>query len=105
MPVVVVVKNKSLPKHDVETRKFRVSVVLQCISSGSELVAIHDSARPLVTQADAARCFEDGLEVGAPARAMSHKPAKTLIHHLIFVGNLPFLCLFDGPGGSLWDLC
>ncbi len=27
------------------------------------LVAVHDSARPLVTAADARRCFQDGLTV------------------------------------------
>ena len=32
-----------------------------------QLVAIHDSARPLVTPADALKCFLDAWEVGWPA--------------------------------------
>ena len=37
--------------------------VAQEIDSGAELVAIHDSARPLVTAEDTMRCFQDALEV------------------------------------------
>ncbi len=36
----------------------------QEIDAGSGLVAIHDSARPLVTVTDTLQCLEDALEVG-----------------------------------------
>ncbi|BDA41408.1 2-C-methyl-D-erythritol 4-phosphate cytidylyltransferase [Coccomyxa sp. Obi] len=40
----------------------------------SVLVAIHDSARPLVTKADVRRCLRDGLEVGAAVLGVPVKP-------------------------------
>ena len=36
---------------------------VQAIRPGAELVAIHDSARPLVTADDTRRCCQDALEV------------------------------------------
>eukprot|EP00798_Chlamydomonas_sp_ICE-L_P031693 gene31694-6897_t len=47
---------------------------LQEISPTSELVAIHDSARPLTTPADAAKCFMDGWTVGAAVLGVPVKP-------------------------------
>ena len=37
--------------------------MLQAIRPGAELVAIHDSARPLVTAEDTRRCCQDALKV------------------------------------------
>ena len=37
---------------------------MQEIRAGAELVAIHDSARPLVTAEDTRRCCKDALQVG-----------------------------------------
>ena len=42
---------------------------IQEIDASAELVAIHDSARPLVTATDTLQCFEDALEVRACGRA------------------------------------
>jgi 2-C-methyl-D-erythritol 4-phosphate cytidylyltransferase len=36
---------------------------MQAISSSATLVAIHDSARPLVTAEDTSRCLLDALQV------------------------------------------
>ncbi len=36
------------------------------IQDGAALVAIHDSARPLVTAEDTRKCMQDALEVRAP---------------------------------------
>ena len=41
-----------------------VNKLMQASNPDSVLVAIHDSARPLVTKADVRRCLHDGLEVG-----------------------------------------
>jgi 2-C-methyl-D-erythritol 4-phosphate cytidylyltransferase len=38
------------------------------------VVAVHDSARPLVSAADAARCFADGWRVGAAVLGVAVKP-------------------------------
>ena len=37
---------------------------LRAIDPRAALIAIHDSARPLVTAQDAARCFRDAWKVG-----------------------------------------
>lgn len=47
---------------------------LQEISSTAELVAIHDSARPLVTVKDTAACFADAAAVGAAVLGVPVKP-------------------------------
>jgi len=39
-----------------------------------ELVAIHDSARPLITPKDALRCFQDGWQCGAAVLGVMVKP-------------------------------
>lgn len=44
------------------------------ISDSAALVAIHDSARPLVTAKDAERCMADGFEVGAAVLGVAVKP-------------------------------
>lgn len=46
----------------------------QQIDAAAELVAIHDSARPLVTAQDALQCFADALEVGAAVLGVPVKP-------------------------------
>lgn len=38
---------------------------LQEVRAGAQLVAVHDSARPLVTAADASKCMADGYNIGA----------------------------------------
>lgn len=47
---------------------------LQEIAPTSELVAIHDSARPCITAADTRRCFLDGMTVGAAVLGVPVKP-------------------------------
>ncbi|KAL4444326.1 hypothetical protein ABPG75_012063 [Micractinium tetrahymenae] len=46
----------------------------QEIDAAAELVAVHDSARPLVTAADALQCFQDAWEVGAAVLGVPVKP-------------------------------
>ena len=46
----------------------------QEVSSNAELVAIHDSARPLVQPKDALACFEDAWKVGAAVLGVPVKP-------------------------------
>ncbi|KAL4441538.1 hypothetical protein ABPG77_002042 [Micractinium sp. CCAP 211/92] len=46
----------------------------QEIDGAAQLVAIHDSARPLVTAADALQCFHDAWEVGAAVLGVPVKP-------------------------------
>lgn len=47
---------------------------LQQVSEGAELVAVHDSARPLITASDALACFVDGARVGAAVLGVPVKP-------------------------------
>lgn len=47
---------------------------LQQVRSGAVLVAVHDSARPLVTAADCSRCMLDGYAVGAAVLGVQVKP-------------------------------
>lgn len=47
---------------------------LQLVSQGAELVAIHDSARPLIRAMDALACFEDAKKVGAAVLGVPVKP-------------------------------
>ena len=44
---------------------------LQQIRPEADLVAVHDSARPLITPADAAKCFADAASVGAAVLGVS----------------------------------
>ncbi len=44
------------------------------IRADAALVAIHDSARPLVTAEQAAACFADGLACGASVLGVPVKP-------------------------------
>lgn len=46
----------------------------QQISPDAKLVAIHDSARPLITPEDALKCFEDAWTVGAAVLGVPVKP-------------------------------
>lgn len=47
---------------------------LQQVRPEAQIVAVHDSARPMVTAADAARCMQDGLVVGAAVLGVPVKP-------------------------------
>jgi molybdopterin-guanine dinucleotide biosynthesis protein A len=47
---------------------------LQEVAAGAQLVAVHDSARPLVTPADASKCLEDAWAVGAAVLGVPVKP-------------------------------
>jgi 2-C-methyl-D-erythritol 4-phosphate cytidylyltransferase len=47
---------------------------LQAVRPEAAVVAVHDSARPLVTPADAARCMADGFTVGAAVLGVPVKP-------------------------------
>lgn len=47
---------------------------LQQVDFGAAIVAVHDSARPLVTVEDAAKCMADGLAVGAAVLGVQVKP-------------------------------
>lgn len=44
------------------------------VSQAAEIVAVHDSARPLVYPSDAARCMRDGAAVGAAVLGVPVKP-------------------------------
>jgi 2-C-methyl-D-erythritol 4-phosphate cytidylyltransferase len=47
---------------------------LQQISADAAIVAVHDSARPLITPADASQCMLDGFVVGAAVLGVPVKP-------------------------------
>jgi 2-C-methyl-D-erythritol 4-phosphate cytidylyltransferase len=47
---------------------------LQEISKSAALVAVHDSARPLITAKDATACFVDAMRVGAAVLGVPVKP-------------------------------
>jgi 2-C-methyl-D-erythritol 4-phosphate cytidylyltransferase len=47
---------------------------LQAVRPGAALVAVHDSARPLVTAGEAAACFADAMAVGAAVLGVPVKP-------------------------------
>jgi len=47
---------------------------LQQISNDVDVVAVHDSARPMITATDAARCMLDGFTVGAAVLGVPVKP-------------------------------
>lgn len=47
---------------------------LQEVRPGAALVAVHDSARPLVVAADVVRCIEDAAAVGAAVLGVQVKP-------------------------------
>ncbi len=50
----------------------------QAIRPAAELVAIHDSARPLVEEADVRRCLLDALEVRAAHRRAADQGAASV---------------------------
>ncbi len=47
---------------------------LQQVSDSAAVVAVHDSARPMVTAGDARKCMLDGLTVGAAVLGVQVKP-------------------------------
>jgi 2-C-methyl-D-erythritol 4-phosphate cytidylyltransferase len=55
-------------------RQDSVSNGLAEVSDSAQIVAVHDSARPLVSPADSARCMRDGVAVGAAVLAVPVKP-------------------------------
>jgi 2-C-methyl-D-erythritol 4-phosphate cytidylyltransferase len=55
-------------------RQDSVSNGLAEVRPKAAVVAVHDSARPLVTAADAARCMADGMSVGAAVLGVPVKP-------------------------------
>lgn len=70
-----------LPKHVVfkwalpgAERQDSVFNGLQEINANSKLVAVHDSARPMITAADSLKCFLDASEVGAAVLGVQVKP-------------------------------
>ncbi|GBF90305.1 hypothetical protein Rsub_02411 [Raphidocelis subcapitata] len=55
-------------------RQDSVANGLAGVREGAAIVAVHDSARPLVAPADAARCMRDGAAVGAAVLGVPVKP-------------------------------
>lgn len=55
-------------------RQDSVKSGFEAIRSDAELVAIHDSARPLVTAEDSARCMAEAMLVGAAVLGVAVKP-------------------------------
>lgn len=55
-------------------RQDSVKSGFEAIRSTAALVAIHDSARPLVTTEDSARCMREAAEVGAAVLGVAVKP-------------------------------
>jgi 2-C-methyl-D-erythritol 4-phosphate cytidylyltransferase len=55
-------------------RQDSVANGLAAVSPAAALVAVHDSARPLVYPSDAARCMRDGAAVGAAVLGVPVKP-------------------------------
>ncbi|DBB14010.1 TPA: hypothetical protein ACH3X3_000977 [Trebouxia sp. C0006] len=76
---------------------------LQAIRSEAALVAIHDSARPLIDPTDAANCMADAQQVGAAVLGVPVKPTikevnsdgmvvKTLIRANLWEVQTPQVC-------------
>ncbi|XP_071729795.1 2-C-methyl-D-erythritol 4-phosphate cytidylyltransferase, chloroplastic-like [Rutidosis leptorrhynchoides] len=70
---------------------------LQTIDSKSELVCIHDSARPLVTSNDVEKVLKDGLRVGASVLGV---PAKATIKE----GNSESFVVKTLDRKTLWEM-
>nr|WNX96123.1 4-diphosphocytidyl-2-C-methyl-D-erythritol synthase [Ayapana triplinervis] len=70
---------------------------LQAIDFTSELVCIHDSARPLVTSSDVAKVLNDGLRVGASVLGV---PAKATIKE----GNSESFVVKTLDRKTLWEM-
>nr|XP_043607369.1 2-C-methyl-D-erythritol 4-phosphate cytidylyltransferase, chloroplastic [Erigeron canadensis] len=70
---------------------------LQTIDRNSELVCIHDSARPLVTSSDVEKVLNDGLRVGA---AVLGVPAKATIKE----GNSESFVVKTLDRKTLWEM-
>lgn len=61
----------------------------QEIDAKASLVAVHDSARPLVTPADIAKCLDDAYQVGAAVLAVQVKPTiKEVDQNLMVIKTL-----------------
>jgi 2-C-methyl-D-erythritol 4-phosphate cytidylyltransferase len=66
------------------------------VSGGAAIVAVHDSARPLVSPADAARCMRDGAAVGAAVLGVPVKPTiKEVDKNLNVVKTLARAALWE----------
>ncbi|KAJ0750843.1 putative 2-C-methyl-D-erythritol 4-phosphate cytidylyltransferase [Helianthus annuus] len=70
---------------------------LQTIDRTSELVCIHDSARPLVTSSDVEKVLNDGLRVGASVLGV---PAKATIKE----GNSESFVVKTLDRKTLWEM-
>ncbi|KAF5813551.1 putative 2-C-methyl-D-erythritol 4-phosphate cytidylyltransferase [Helianthus annuus] len=70
---------------------------LQTIDPTSELVCIHDSARPLVTSSDVEKVLNDGLRVGASVLGV---PAKATIKE----GNSESFVVKTLDRKTLWEM-
>nr|ABB88837.2 4-diphosphocytidyl-2-C-methyl-D-erythritol synthase [Stevia rebaudiana] len=70
---------------------------LQSIDLASELVCIHDSARPLVTSGDVLKVLNDGLRVGASVLGV---PAKATIKE----GNSESFVVKTLDRKTLWEM-
>ncbi|MEW5301315.1 MAG: hypothetical protein WDW38_009520 [Sanguina aurantia] len=53
---------------------------LQAARPDASIVAVHDSARPLITAADAERCFADGYGIGAAVLGVPVKPTIKVVN-------------------------
>ena len=73
-------------------RQDSVSNGLNQVPEGCTLVAIHDSARPLVTLDDVHQCLADGAEHGAAVLAVPMKATVKARHTLHTLPTLPTLC-------------
>ena len=66
---------------------------LQQIRSDAHLVAVHDSARPLITPQDSAKCFTDAAAVGAAVLGVGHSEYGRLsvipAYHVVDLHNCP----------------
>lgn len=70
---------------------------LQAIDFNSELVCVHDSARPLVTSGDVEKVLKDGLRVGASVLGV---PAKATIKE----GNSESFVVKTLDRKTLWEM-
>lgn len=82
-----------------ESRAHSVRNALLCVPNGIDWVAVHDAARPLVTQAVIDRAFSAALERGAAVPAM---PVSLTIKQA--AGPLPARAERTVPRQTLWAM-
>ncbi len=77
-------------------RQDSVASGLAQVDGSAAVVAVHDSARPLVTAADALRCMLDGAAVGAAVLGVPVKPTiKEVDESMAVVATLPRARLWE----------